>query len=107
MLKLDFGFILVYLLTSYLFNYSYWYFMIFDTLTGIILLVNIYIMRIALRKEEKNKVLLVLLTRILLEGYKIYRVIWFIFIEKYFNGRAIDFKGPILVIAGVCNIYLI
>ena len=45
MMKTDFGLMLIFLMTSYIFNYKNYAFLIFDSAMAIVLLVNIYIMR--------------------------------------------------------------
>ena len=49
MMKSDFGFILIFLMSSYIFDFNSYVFLFFDSIIGIALFVNIYIMRIAVK----------------------------------------------------------
>jgi hypothetical protein len=49
MFKTDFGLILFFLMTSFLFNYENVLLLIFDCVVAVILFVNIYIMRISVK----------------------------------------------------------
>lgn len=84
MMKADFGVFLVFIMTTYLYESNHRIWIAVDTIIGISLFVNIYLMRNALRQELKLRAILIFAMRIFLEGYIIYRVHYFV------NGENVD-----------------
>jgi len=74
MMKSDFGFYLMLLFADYIYDYEHYWFVIIDTIIGILMLFFLVFLRRSIRNEIKGRMLFVLISKFLIFGYIIYRV---------------------------------
>jgi hypothetical protein len=102
-LKADFGFCLIFCLTSYLFFYELWYYLIIDTIIAIGMGFSVYYMRAQLRNENARNAYIILGVRCAVQAYLIFRTVLgtIYYQDKVSDETNVnDYRGCLFILAG-------